>query len=87
MFNQAGEIKLFHKLGFNVVFCGEVMAGSIKPNLMYMTSFSDMASNEAHWKTFVDSPEWKTLSGMEEYKNTVSAIHKVLLHTAVYSEF
>jgi hypothetical protein len=87
MFNQAGEIKLFHKLEFNVVFFGEVMSGSIQPNLMYMTSFSDMASNEAHWKTFVDSPEWKSLSGMEEYKNTVSTIHKVLLHPAVYSEF
>jgi hypothetical protein len=87
MFNQAGEIKLFKKLDFNVVFVGEVLAGSIKPNLMYMTSFADTTSNRVHWKTFVDSPEWKSLSGMEEYKNTVSKIHKVLLHPAAYSEF
>ncbi len=87
MFNKGGEIKLFHKLGFNEVFFGEVLAGSIKPDLMYMTSFSDKASNESHWKAFVDSPEWKSLSGMEEYKNTVSTIHKVLLHPAAYSEY
>jgi NIPSNAP len=87
MFNQAGEIKLFRKLDFNPVFFGEVLAGSIKPNLMYMTSFSDTTSNRVHWKTFVDSPEWKTLSGMEDYKNTVSTIHKYMLHPTAYSEF
>ena len=87
MFNQAGEIKLFHKLGFNVVFFGEVLAGSIKPNLMYMTSFSDTTSKNQHWKTFDDSPEWKTLKGMEEYSNTVSRIHNFLLHPTAYSEF
>ena len=87
MFNQGGEIKLFKKLDFNVVFLGEVMAGSIRPNLMYMTSFSDTTSNRLRWKSFVDSPEWKTLSGMEEYKNTVSNIHNYLLHPTAYSEF
>lgn len=87
MFNQGGEIKLFHKLGFNVVFFGEVLAGSIKPNLMYMTSFSDTISNNQLWKTFVASQEWKILSGMEEYSNTVSRIHNFLLHPTAYSEF
>ncbi|HVN58682.1 MAG TPA: NIPSNAP family protein [Bacteroidales bacterium] len=87
MFNQGGEIKLFRKLDFNLVFVGEVLAGSIRPNLMYMTSFADTTANRLHWKTFVDSPEWKSLSGMEEYKNTVSRIHKYFLHPAGYSEY
>jgi len=87
MFNQGGEIKLFKKLDFNLVFVGEVLAGTIRPDLMYMTSFSDTTSNRLHWKSFVDSPEWKTLSAMQEYKNTVSKIHRYFLHPAPYSEY
>ncbi len=87
MFNQGGEIRLFQKLDFNIVFFGQVMAGDMMPNLMYMTSFQDTTANRLHWKAFGDSPEWKTLSGMEEYKNTVSRIHKYMLHPAPYSEF
>jgi len=87
MFNQGGEIKLFKKLGFNIVFFGEVLSGSIKPNLMYLTAYENMNANTALWKSFVDSPEWKVLTEMEEYKNTVSKIHKSYLHPAAYSEF
>jgi hypothetical protein len=87
MFNQGGEIRLFKKLDFNLVFVAEAIAGTIKPNLMYMTSFADTTANRLHWKSFGESPEWKTLSGMEEYKNTVSKIHKYFLHPAPYSEY
>lgn len=87
MFNQGGEIKLFSQLGFNAVFYGEVLVGSHKPNLMYMTSFSDKASNETHWKDFGAHPIWKKLSAMEEYKNTVSKLYSYLLHPTSYSDF
>jgi hypothetical protein len=87
MFNEGGEMKLFEKLGFNAVFFGEVLAGSTKPNLMYMTSFADQKSREEHWNTFRNSPEWKELSGLEEYKNTVSKANFFLLHPAEYSDF
>ena len=87
MFNQGGEIKLFNSLGFNAVFFGEVLVGSHKPNLMYMTTFSDMASHDALWKAFVSHPEWKKLSSMEEYKNTVSKLSSYLLHPTSYSDF
>ncbi len=85
MFNQGGEIDLFTRMGFNAVFYGSVLSGSKKPNLMYMTTFEDMPSRDAHWKTFVDDAGWKKLSGMEYYKNTVSHKNIVLLNPAEYS--
>jgi hypothetical protein len=87
MFNKGGEIVLFEKLDFNAIFYGSVIAGSRMPNLMYMTSFEDMPSRDAHWKTFFASPEWKSLSAQEYYKNTVSKNDIVLLHPAHYSDF
>ena len=84
---RGGEIALFESLKFNAVFYGEVIAGSSKPNLMYMTTFADMKSRDEHWKAFGDSPEWKKLSGLDEYKNTVSEIFRFLLHPTSYSDF
>ena len=87
MFNKGGEIALFTKLKFNAVFYGEALAGNQKPNLMYMTTFKDMKSHDALWKAFGGSAEWKQISGLEEYKNTVSTIHVHLLHPTSYSDF
>lgn len=85
MFNEGGEVALFNRLGFNAVFYGEVLAGSKMPNLMYMTSFDNMESRDAHWKTFVADPEWKRLSALPEYQHTVSKADIILLHPAAYS--
>lgn len=87
MFNEGDEIGLFKRLGFNAVFYGEVVAGSRMPNLMYMTSFENIASREAHWKTFVTDPQWKKLSSMPEYQHNVSRIDIWLLHPTSYSDF
>ena len=87
MFNAGGEIKLFEKLGFNAVFYGEVISGSVMPNLMYMTTFSDQESRDAHWKSFGSSPEWKVLSSLEKYKNTVSHIEITFLYPTEYSDY
>jgi len=87
MFNEGGEIKLFKKLEFNVVFNAEVISGSTMPNLMYMSTFSDMASHDAHWKTFGSHPDWKILSGIAEYKNAVSKSVIRLLYPTDYSDF
>ncbi len=87
MFNKGGEIALFAKLKFNAVFYGEALAGNQKPNLMYMTTFADLKTHDELWKAFGGSPEWKSISGMEEYKNTVSKVHVYLLHPASCSDF
>ena len=87
MFNQGGEVALFEKLGFNAAFYGEVLIGSHMPNLMYMTTFETRESRDAHWAAFSAHPDWKTLSGMEEYKNTVSKNTTILTHPTDYSDF
>ncbi|KIC95863.1 NIPSNAP family protein [Flavihumibacter solisilvae] len=87
MFNEGGEIELFKRLQFNAVFYGEVIAGSRMPNFFYMTSFNSMADRDAHWKTFVDDAEWKTLSAKPEYQHNVSRIEITLMHATPYSDF
>lgn len=87
MFNQGGEIALFTSLKFDAVFYGEVLIGSHMPNLMYMITFPDMKSHDEKWRSFGASDGWKELSGLEEYKNTVSKIRSHLLHPTSYSDF
>ncbi len=86
MFNKGGEVNIFKRLGFNAAFYGKVIAGSRMPNLMYMTTFENMASRTEHWKSFGSDPEWKKLSPMPEYKNNVSKIDIVFLRPADYSD-
>ncbi len=87
MFNEGGEIKLFKMLDFNAVFYAEVVSGSTMPNLMYLTTFADMPTHDERWAAFRAHPDWKTLSAIEEYKNTVSRSVKLLLRPADYSDF
>ncbi len=87
MFNKGGEIKLFEKLQFNAVFYGEVILGSIMPNLMYMTTFQNQISRDEHWKNFVDSDGWKELSSVEKYKNNVSHIDITFIYPTEYSDY
>jgi NIPSNAP len=86
MFNDGDEVGLFKRLGFNAVFYAEVIAGSRMPNLMYMTTFANKASRDEHWKAFSSDSQWKTLSGMAEYKNNVSKIDIFFLHPTDYSD-
>ncbi|ULQ58301.1 NIPSNAP family protein [Flavihumibacter rivuli] len=87
MFNEGGEIELFKRLNFNAVFYGEVIAGATMPNLMYMTSFSDMADREAHWKSFGEAPEWKKLIADPYYKENMNKNVQVLMHATAYSDY
>ena len=86
MFNQGGEVTLFDSLGFHAVFYASVLSGAHMPNLMYMTSFENMASHDAHWKAFGDAPTWKTLSSSPQYQHNVSHVDVLFMHPADYSE-
>jgi hypothetical protein len=86
MFNQGGEIPLFKRLEFNAVFYASVLSGAHMPNLMYMTSFENMASREQHWKDFGADPFWKKLVASPEYQHNVSHVDIVFLHPAEYSD-
>ncbi|WP_291101079.1 MULTISPECIES: NIPSNAP family protein [unclassified Flavobacterium] len=87
MFNAGGEIKLFNRLGCNAVFYAEVISGTKMPNLMYMTTYANQESRDAHWKAFSSSPEWKSLIAMEKYKNNVSHIDITFLYPTEYSDY
>lgn len=87
MFNAGGEIKLFDRLDFHAVFYAEVLSGPSMPNLMYMTSFTDLATRDSLWKAFFASPEWTKLKAMEIYKNTVSHADIFLLYPTDYSDY
>ena len=85
MFNEGDEIEIFFKLDFQPVFFGEVISGASMPNLMYMTTHENTASRAENWKAFSGDPDWKALSGMEKYNNTVSHIDIYMLHPTEYS--
>jgi len=87
MFNAGGEIAIFTRLNFNAVFYGDVIAGCRMPNLMYMTSFENMAERDAHWKSFTDDPATKKIFAMDEYKNNVSKADIILMHATSYSDY
>jgi hypothetical protein len=87
MFNEGGELEIFKKINANAVFYGDVIAGCRMPNLMYLTSYENMADRDAHWKTFGDEPAWKQLNTIDEYKNTVSKADIILMHAASYSDY
>ena len=86
MFNEGGEIPLFQRLGFNAVFYASVLSGAHMPNLMYMTSFDNMASREQHWKDFGADPFWKQLVASPQYQHNVSHVDIIFLHPAAYSD-
>lgn len=87
MFNEGGEIAIFEKIGANAVFYGQVLFGSLKPRLMYMTTYSNRQSRDEHWKAFGSHPDWKVLSAKQEYANTVIKPNAYLLHPTSYSDF
>lgn len=87
MFNDGGELNLFHQLGFNPVFFGEVRSGSHMPNLMYLTTFENQESRDAHWKSFGESAKWNELKMMPKYQNNMYHADILLLYPTDYSDY
>jgi hypothetical protein len=87
MFNEGGEMGIFEKIGANAVFYGKVIMGNQMPRLMYLTTYANMKSHDDCWAAFFNHPDWKTLSSLEEYSNTVSIANPYLLHPTSYSDF
>jgi hypothetical protein len=87
MFNEGGEVPLFDRLKFNAVFYAEVLNGSHMPNLMYMTTFKNMAERDEHWKEFGNDSTWKRISALPEFQNTVSKADIYFLYPTDYSDY
>ena len=88
MFDVAGEIAVFRRVGLHPVFFGEAILGAKMPNLTYMLGFESEDELKANWSKFRDDPDWKRLSGMPEYadKAILSGITNVVLKPAEYSQ-
>ena len=87
MFNEGGEVTLFKNLGFNAVFYAEVISGDRMPNLMYMTTFSNLQTRDSLWEQFGSSPKWKEISSMEKYQNNMNKLDRHLLYPTEYSDY
>ena len=86
MFND-GELTIFEDTGLHSVFFGSQVSGPLMPALTYMLSFKDMEERDANWKKFsVHSSEWKPISILTEYTNTVSDIKRIFLKPLSYSQ-
>jgi hypothetical protein len=88
MFNQAGEIDIFKKVGFKPVFFGKTIVGTMLPNLTYMITFDDMADHDKKWKAFGSDPQWKKISTIPEYADAkiVSRITSTILVPTPFSQ-
>lgn len=88
MFNDAGEIDIFKKVGARPVFFGETIIGERRPNLTYMLCFDNMEAHDTHWKAFGTDPEWKKISTIPEYSDArlISKITRTFLTPAGYSQ-
>lgn len=88
MFNDEGEIDIFKKLGFRPVFFAETLIGPLRPNLIYMLTFDDMAAHDSHWKAFGSDPEWKKISSVPDFSDAklVSKIISRFIIPTAYSQ-
>jgi NIPSNAP len=87
MFDEGGEIAIFRKLGMQVVFFGETIAGQNMPSLTYMLAYDDLAARERLWSAFGKDPEWqklRVLPGLSDAE-IVSNIGTVLLSPLAFS--
>lgn len=85
MFNS-GETQVMRDTELGPVFFGETLIGPDVPNLVYMLSASDEEAHKSHWKAFLAHPEWKKMSKMEKYKDTVSKIKNWFLKPTSFSQ-
>jgi hypothetical protein len=87
MFNEGDEIGVFTRNHFNAIFYSKVIAGAHMPNMVYMTSFNNMAERDAHWKLFSKDPVTKKIFALPEYQKTVSTNETVLMKARDYADF
>jgi len=78
MFND-GEVPIFIDAGLYPVFFGEMIAGPLRPCLVYMVNCKDMDAHSEGWKSFVSHPSWIAMKDKPEYANSVSNIRNAFL--------
>jgi len=56
------------------------------PALTYLLAFESMEERDANWAKFSVHPEWKRVSALKEYANSVSDIKRTFLKPLSYSQ-
>lgn len=85
MFNK-GEMQVMRDTGLGPVFFGHTLIGAKSPNMTYMLSAESKEDHDKHWKAFGGHAEWKRLSKLPEYADTVSNITNIFLIPTGYSQ-
>ena len=85
MFNK-DELTIFDKTGLHTVFFGETLVGDKLPQLTYMLVFSDIAERDQNWNAFINDPDWKRVSQLPEYADSVSRVNRTFLVPTDYSQ-
>lgn len=83
MFNKY-EISIFSKLDFNAIFYGQVISGPKMPDLIYLTTYNNMADHQAKWKAF--GKAYDKVNKLPQYQNNVSHITSTFLRPTEYSD-
>jgi hypothetical protein len=88
MFEKAGEIELFRRVGLTPVFFARNVVGPALPCLTYMLAFADAAAREKNWAIFREDPAWVKLRSTPGFTNPeiLSNITNVLLRPTDYSQ-
>jgi hypothetical protein len=88
MFEKAGEIPLFRRVGLQPVFFARNVIGANLPSLTYMLVFADMAAREKNWATFREDPEWLKLRATPGYTNAeiLTSTTNLFLRPTDYSQ-
>lgn len=85
MFNKE-ELPIFYDTGLTPVFFGETLIGDKLPQLTYMLVFKDMEERDQNWQKFIQTPEWKRISALPEYADSVSRVNRTFLKPTAYSQ-
>ena len=88
MFDTAGEIVIFRRLGLTPVFYAQALTGSHLPCLTYMLTFPDLATREKNFAAFGADPEWKKLRTTPGFTDAeiVADIDNQILSPTAYSQ-
>lgn len=85
MFNE-GEMDIFKKVGLKAVFYGDALVAPDLPQLTYMLVHDNKEAQDKAWRSFIDSPEWKSLNGEEQYQVIKLKITRHMLAPTKYSQ-
>lgn len=88
MFDTAGEVAIFRRVGLAPVFFASTLTGTGLPSLTYLLTFPDLATREKNWTAFRGDAEWKKLSGTPGYTDAeiVTDINNQILAPTAYSQ-